>query len=154
MVSLLTSLIGGVVSGEARLATRRAVRTAVFYLLAAVCVVMGVGFLIGAGYIEAARKFGARDAALGFGIGFLLLALLIYLIHLVAGRISARGARRRRTEEMKGVATAAAVALLPVLLRGKGALGLLAAPAALVAYAIYRENSRPRRDTQADEDDR
>lgn len=143
MASLLTSLVAGFVTGETRQAVRQTVRAIIFYSLAAVAVLIGIGFLLGAAYIEAAGHYGPRNAAIGFGIGFLVLALLIYVLHLVLRRMQARTAKRRRTDEMTAVATAAAVAIVPALLKGKGALGLLAVPAALVAYAIYRENTRP-----------
>jgi hypothetical protein len=46
---------------------------------------------------------------------------------------------------MAAMGISAALALLPVLARSKGGLGVLAAPAlAALAYAVYRENTKPR----------
>jgi hypothetical protein len=45
---------------------------------------------------------------------------------------------------MTALGVTAALAALPVLLRSKGGLGAILGPAAaLVAYAIYRENVKP-----------
>lgn len=154
MTKLLTSLIAGFVTGETRQAVRQGVRALIFYGIAAAAALVGVVFLLAALFIEVSREYGNRDTALMFGGAFLLLAVLIVVIHLILRRVRRRSARRRRNDEMTAVATAAALAAVPVLsslLKGKGALGLLAAPAALVAYAIYRENTRPRRDPPPDE---
>lgn len=145
MASLLTSLIAGFVTGEAKQAVRQTMRGIVFYTLAAIAAVIGLGFLLGAAFIVVAERYGSRDAALAFGGGFILLAVLIYLLHVLSRRTRVKTVKRRRNDEMTAVATAAAVAILPALLKGKGAYGLLAVPAALVAYAIYRENTHPPR---------
>lgn len=146
MTRLLTSLIAGFVTGETRQVMRQTVRAVIFYAVAGLLALVGVAFLLGALFIEVAREQGPRDTALMFGGAFLGLALLIVLVHLVLRRVRRQTAKRRRNDELTTVATAAALAVLPALLKGKGALGLLAAPAAIVAYKIYRENSRPRRE--------
>lgn len=154
MTNLLTSLIAGFVTGETRQAVRQGVRAVVFYGLAAAAALIGLAFLLAALFIEVSREYGVRDTALIFGGGFLLLAALILLIHWAMRGVRRRAARRRRNDELTAVATAAALAALPALtslLRRKGALGFFAAPAALVAYAIYRENTRPRADTPPDD---
>jgi len=52
---------------------------------------------------------------------------------------------RRRQADMTAVGITAALALLPALAKSKGGLGAIVAPAlAVVAYAIYRENAKPR----------
>lgn len=117
---------------------------AILYGLAAVFALCGVGFLIGAAYIWLAARYGPLATSLGFGIGFLVVAGLIIAIHKLTA--SARGKRRarRRQADMTAVGVTAALALLPALAKSKGGLAVIAAPAlAIVAYAIYRENTRP-----------
>ncbi len=145
----LAALIAAIVSGEASEAVARARRTAVIYALAGLLVLVGAGFLLGAGFLAAAREIGAIPAALWFGGGFVVLALLIVGIDRLATRTRARRAAERRREEARAVASAAAVALLPTLLasRARG-LALVLPAAAALAYGVWREN-RPR-----DTDDR
>ncbi|MGT2464710.1 phage holin family protein [Mesorhizobium sp.] len=140
----LVSLISALASGEAIAALQRARMAAILYGLAAVFALCGVGFLIGAAYIWLAARYGPLATSLGFGIGFLVLAGLIIVIHKLTA--SARGKRRaqRRQADMTAVGVTAALALLPALAKSKGGLAVIAAPAlAVVAYAIYRENTRP-----------
>ncbi|MDG4896731.1 phage holin family protein [Mesorhizobium sp. WSM4976] len=140
----LVSLISALASGEAIAALQRARMAAILYGLAAVFALCGVGFLIGAAYIWLAARYGPLATSLGFGIGFLVVAGLIIVIHKLTA--SARGKRRarRRQADMTAVGVTAALALLPALAKSKGGLAVIAAPAlAVVAYAIYRENTRP-----------
>ncbi|WP_192251847.1 phage holin family protein [Mesorhizobium silamurunense] len=137
----LASLISALASGEATAALQRARMTAILYGLAGIFVLCGVGFLVGAAYIWLAARYGPLATSLGFGVGFLVLAAIILVIHkLTAGRRARRRARRRKAD-MTAVGITAALALLPALAKSKGGLGALLAPAvALAAYAIYREN--------------
>ena len=82
---------------------------------------------------------------MGFSVGFIVLALLILLVHrLTAGSRASRAAERRKSD-LTAMGVAAALAALPGLMRSRAGLGTLLAPAlAVVAYAIYRENSRPK----------
>lgn len=148
---MLASLIAAFASGETVRSLRQVRRAAVAYLLAAIVALCGVGFLVGAGYIWASRRYGDLEAATGFGIGFLVLAGLVLLIHKLASRSRAKNAAKMRSSELTTIAAAATLAALPVLLRNRAGLGALLTPvAAIVAYAIYRENSRP--DTSDRED--
>lgn len=140
----LASLIAGLASGETMAALHRARLAALTYVVAGVAALCGVGFLVGAGYIAASRHFGPIEAALGFGVGFLVLSGLVLLVfRLSSGRRAVQQARRRKAD-MKAVGFTTALALLPTLLRGgKGGLGMLLTPAiAAAAYAIYRENTK------------
>jgi hypothetical protein len=137
----LISLISGLASGEAMAALQRARTTAILYGLAALFALCGVGFLIGAAYIWLAARYGPLATSFGFGIGFLVVAGLILVIHKLAVSMRSRRRARRRQADMAALGVTAALALLPALARSKGGLGVLAAPAlAAVAYAIYREN--------------
>lgn len=143
----LASLIGSIVSGEASDAIGRARRAAIVYALSGVLVLCGAGFLVAAGYMALARKIGALPAALWFGSGFILLALILIGVDRLAARTRARREARRRREETRAVVSAAAVALLPALLASSRARGLaLTLPAAAaLAYGVWREN-KPRGD--------
>jgi len=141
---LLGTLISAVVSGEAADAAGRAKRAAIVYLLAALLSLTGLGFLLAAAFMVTARAIGHIPAALTFGGGALLIAIVIVMVHRIqAQRERLRAAERRRTE-LKSLLSVSAVAMLPTLL-SRGGLRMLAVPAiAAAAYAIYRENARPR----------
>jgi predicted membrane channel-forming protein YqfA (hemolysin III family) len=139
---MLASLIAAFVSGEAMDMVRRAKWTAIAYLLAAILCLCGLGFLIAAAYIVAAGRFGSVEAAIGFGIAFLVLAACVLAIRAIVA--SARRRRTRRTADLATIAGAAAVSALPLLLRSKA--GIVGALVALAAYAIYRENRKDKSD--------
>ncbi len=148
----LASLISALASGEAIAAMRRARTAAVFYGLAAIAAVCGLGFLLGAAYIWAADRYGSMAACLGFAAGFLVIAGLILLIHQLTSGRRARRRVRRRNADLKALGITAALAVLPALLKGKGGKGLILGPMiALAAYAIYRENAKPDPDDPGDE---
>jgi len=150
---MLASLIASLASGETLQAIRRARRAAVAYLLAGVAGLCGVGFLVGALYIWLAERYGSLATAIGFGIGFIVLALLILLVHRLTARSRARRVTEKRKSDLTAMGIAAAIAALPTLARSRAGVGALLAPAlAVVAYAIYRENTkpRPRRDDPSD----
>ncbi|MFC3207332.1 hypothetical protein [Aquamicrobium soli] len=140
----LTSLIAGLASGETAAAIRRARVAAIVYLLAGTAALCGVGFLVGAAFIAASYRYGSMHAALGFGVGFLVLSGLVLLVYkLSAGSREAERSKRRKAD-MTAIVVTTALTLLPTLLRGKGGLGALLAPAlAAAAYAIYKENTKP-----------
>jgi hypothetical protein len=141
---MLASLIASFATGETTLALRRTRRAAAAYLAAAIAGLCGTGFLVGAAFIWAAEKYGHLEAALGFGLGFLVLAGLILLLHKLMAGSRAREDQRRRRADMAALGTTAAMAVLPTLLRSKGGIGALLGPVvALAAYAIYRENHKP-----------
>jgi MFS family permease len=141
---MLASLIASIASGEITDSVRRAKSAAIAYLLAAVAAICGVAFLIGAAFSAAAQAYGTVNAALGFGGGFLVVALLILLVHKISVRSQKRQAARRRSQDMRAMAQAAALVVVPAII-ARGGVGGLAAPLlALLGYAIYREN-RPRR---------
>ncbi|WP_224545615.1 phage holin family protein [Mesorhizobium sp. CA16] len=141
----LVSLISALASGEAMAALHRARTAAILYGLAAIFAVCGVGFLIGAAYIWLAVRYGPMATSLGFGIGFLVVAGLILVTHKLAAGMRSKRRARRRQADMTAAGVTAALALLPALAKSKGGLGAVVAPAlAVVAYAIYRENTKSR----------
>ncbi|HRP79367.1 MAG TPA: hypothetical protein PL183_09780 [Aquamicrobium sp.] len=141
----LVSVIAAIVSGEASDAVARARRAALLYVVAGLFLCIGIFFLLAAGFVVAARELGTVEAALWFGGGFILLALLVLAVKKIGARARARHEAKRRREEARTVASAAAVALLPTLLasRARG-LALIFPVAAALAYGVLRENA-PRR---------
>lgn len=137
---MLTSLIAGLVSGETIEAARRARRAAIVYVLAGIAALCGVGFLIGALYIWLADLYGRLATAIGFGIGFVVLAGLILLINRLTAAPRARRAVEKRKSDLTSAGVAATVALLPGILRSAGVGSVVAPALAVIAYAIYREN--------------
>ncbi|TRC88056.1 hypothetical protein FJV80_13060 [Mesorhizobium sp. WSM4310] len=143
-MGLLASLLSGFASGETVAAVRRVRTAAIVYALAALAALCGLGFLIGAAYIWAAARYGSFAAALDFGVGFLVIAGLVLLVHRLTSGARARREARQRSADMKAIGITAALAVLPTLLKGKGGLGVILGPVvALAAYAIYRENVKP-----------
>jgi hypothetical protein len=143
---MLASIIRSLASGEVSDIFGRLRRAAIVYALAALAVACGVGFLIAACFMLAARRFGPIEAATGFGIGFVVIAILLVVIHaVVQARGKARRKRKARKAELSGMLGAAALAALPSLLRSRlGILEVLAPFAAIAAYEVYKEN-RPRK---------
>jgi len=137
---MLASLIGAFISGEAMTVARRAKAAAIAYLLAAILVLIGLGFLIGAAYIAAARHFGSITAAIGFGLAFLLLGGIVLAVHAIVAS-ARRREKNRRGLDLATIAGAAAVSGLPLLFKRGGIAGVMAPLLALLAYAVYRENS-------------
>lgn len=150
-MGFIASLIAGFASGETVAALRRARGAAIAYALASLAALCGLGFLIGAGYIWAAARYGSLEAAIGFGVGFLVLSGLILLIFRLSAESRVVRRSRKRNADLTAVGVTAALAALPVLLRSKGGLGAVLGPAAaLVAYAIYRENTKHGDDGDSD----
>ena len=151
-MGVLASLISALASGEAIAALGRARTAAIVYVIATLAAFTGLGFLIGAAYIWAAGRYGPMAASLGFGVGFLVIAGLILVVYQLSAGLRARRRARRRSADMKALGITAALAALPVLLKGKGGLGAVLGPVlALAAYAIYRENVKPDNDTDPDD---
>lgn len=138
---MFATLIASVLSGEASEVVGRTRRAALAYLLAGLLAIVGIGFLVGAGYIALSREVGEIEAAVWIGGGAILLAIVIVGVHRIVAAIQARRAARRRKTEVRALASAAAMAAIPTLLasRGRGIL-LLAPAAAALAYAIWSEN--------------
>jgi hypothetical protein len=140
---MLGTLIATLLSGEAANSMRRARKALAAYLFAAVLAAVGLGFLIGAAYMAAARRLGPIEAALVFGGFFVFVAIVIVGVHSYVARRQARIAAERRASDLAAVAGLAAVSALPGILRGKAASGGVGvAAAAAVAYGVYREYLR------------
>lgn len=118
---------------------------------------LGVIFLILAGYIFAAQKLGPLAAALWFGGVLVGIAIVVYLVYRVTARLREKREARRRKAELSSMAIATALALLPALpalATRKGVIGALVTPlVAAVGYQIYKENSRGRSGGLADHEE-
>lgn len=148
---MLRSIIGALIAGEAKQLSRRAKSAVILHLLAAIALAVGAGFLIGAGYIFAAERYGSLNAAIGFGAGFVAIAVLLLIIN----AMQAKAWRRRRAEERGGelklLAATAAIAALPGLLKTRsGIVGLLAPIAGLVLLKVIEENQLDETDDAED----
>lgn len=138
---MLTSLIASIAASEAGHAVRRARGAVIAYAAAAIMATCGVGFLVGAAFVWAARRWGTIEAAIGFGVVLLLLSVIVLLVHRLMSDARVREDQRRRRADLAALGTSAALAALPTLLRSKGGIGAVLGPVvALAAYAIYREN--------------
>lgn len=154
---MLSSLVAAFLSGEATGAVRRARRAAIVYLFAGLMALVGAGFLVGAAYAAAATRFGTVEAAVGFGLVFILIGLLALGIHALSNRARKREAAGRRNADMATIASVAAVSLLPALARlpsllksKSGMAGIVGPALAVLAYGIYRENVKPKDDKPAE----
>lgn len=121
---------------------RRARRAAIAYIVAGILALCGLGFLIGAGFTFLAQHVGTIAAALWFAGGFFLVALIVLLTQKLGSRAHARETATRRSSDVRAVASAAAIAMVPTLLAGRGKSALLVVPTlAALGYAVWRENS-------------
>lgn len=140
----LASLVAGLASGETVAAIRRARTAAIVYLVAGAAACLGLGFLLAAAFIWAERRYGPIEAAIGFGVGFLAIGALVLLAYRLGAGSRARRQAKRRNADLTALGVAALAALLPTLARSRPGPGMIFGPlAAIVAYAIYRENARP-----------
>lgn len=136
---MLASLLASMAAGEMTGIARRLKVAAAAYGVAAVLALAGCGFLLLAGFVLAADRWGAVGAATGFGLAFLALAGAMLLGLNLRGR-----AHRRRVLDAGRLAGTAAVVLLPsVLARRGGPAALLLPLLAVAGYAIWRENAAP-----------
>lgn len=108
----------------------------------AVLGLLGLGFLIAAGYIALAQAMGSLYAALVMGGAFLVLALAVYLGAMIgAGRRKQEAMERRRSGETGAFLTTAALTALPVLAKSPTLLRLGLPAAAIAAYLLLRGGS-------------
>lgn len=146
---MLPSFIISIITGEAADAAHRARTSAIEYLVAAIFAICGLSFLVLAGYILAARHYGELASAVGFGAGFLAIAVGVLVYHRLKAKARSRRAKARLNQEAKTVAGAAAIAAIPAIIGKRGGvLGLVLPALAAAGYAIYRENMRKGPDGQ------
>ncbi len=122
MAGGLGDLIAAIIQDQATREAKRLRKAATSYLWVGLTAAVGIGYLVGAAYIVAERRFGDWQAAIGFGVGFLVIAGISYLGHRMAARRRARLAAERRRAEARSIAGATALAFLPSLLSRRGGL--------------------------------
>lgn len=103
---------------------------------------LGIGFLIAAGYIALAQQVGGLYAALILAGVFIVLALAIYLGNRIGeSRHKRQAASKRRSSETSAFVTTAALTALPVLLKSPVVRTLGIPAAALAAFLLVRGGS-------------
>ncbi len=138
---MLKSLIGSLIAGEMKELTGRAKGALLLYALACVSAVVGVGFLVGAGFVIASSRYGTLNAAIGFGVGFLVMAMLFLAVNSMQAKAWRRRREAQRGDEIKALAATALIAALPGLLKTRsGIAGVLMPIVGLIALKIYDEN--------------
>lgn len=138
---MLKSLVSVLVSGEVKELTSRISSAAILYVLAGLFAIVGIGFLVGAGFVLAAERYGTIEAALGFGLGFLAVAVVLLIINSALAKAWKRRRREERAGELKALAIAALLGTVPGLLKTRGGLaGILVPIIGLVALKIVEEN--------------
>ncbi len=141
---MLGTLIASIASGELAASLERAKGAAVAYLMAALASFFGLVFLLVAAFIFAADRYGALTAAIGFGVGFFVVALLVIIVHRMQTRRVVRRARRRHGSEARALAATAAIAFAPAII-ARARLPFVLPVLGAIGYAIYAENTRKRR---------
>ncbi|MEZ5812260.1 MAG: hypothetical protein R3D45_12680 [Rhizobiaceae bacterium] len=138
---MLKSLVSSLVSGEVKELTSRVSSAAILYVLAGLCAVVGVAFLVGAGFVLVAERYGTIEATLGFGLGFLVVAVLLLVVNSMQAKAWKRRREEARAGEVKALAIAALLGAVPGLLKTRGGLaGILVPIIGLVALKIVDEN--------------
>lgn len=101
---------------------------------------VGVGFLVVAGFLALAELYGTIYAALICAALFLVLALAVYLGSRIAeGRHRREVATKRRSTETSAFVTTAALTALPAVLRSPLGRAIALPAAALAAYLLVRK---------------
>ncbi|MBA8900004.1 hypothetical protein [Phyllobacterium sp. P30BS-XVII] len=132
MLKLLAPLLSSAVSGELGSAVNRAKRRAIFLALIGILSVVGAIFLLVAGYIALAERFGELHAALILAGGAFVLALLAYIVMKISEMIARKRQRERSKVDKSTLLTIAALAAAPTVLKSRGLL-MLAVP--VIAFA-------------------
>jgi threonine/homoserine/homoserine lactone efflux protein len=133
---------------EVEAITERLRNTIIINVVMIALAVVGVSFLVVAGFLALAQLYGAIYAALILAGGFLLLALAVYLgTRIGEGRRRREAAERRRSTETGAFVTTAALTALPALLKSPLGRAIGIPAAALAAYLLLaRKGDAPRDD--------
>jgi hypothetical protein len=103
---------------------------------------VGVSFLVAAGFFALADLYGVIYAALIFAAAFLLLALAVFLgTRIGESRRRRELADKRRSSETGAFVTTAALTALPMLLKSPALRTLSLPAAAIAAYLLIRGGS-------------
>lgn len=148
---MLARLFALLATGEAGLIKQRVKTAAIAYTLALTMAVLALVFLLVAGYLAAAVRWGAINAALWIGIGFAVLTGLVLIVYKIVSAAQRRAQRRKRAADASMMAGASAMAMLPAIIGKKGGTtAILIGLAGLAGYAAYRQFDRPGDDRDED----
>lgn len=135
----LASLLGI----EVEAMTDRLKRTIIVNAVMAVFGLIGVSFLLLAGYLATSEVVGPVYAALIFGGVFVVLALAVYLgSRLGETRRKREIVEKRRSSETGALLTTAAITALPMLLKSPAVRTLGLPAAALAAFLVLRSKDK------------
>lgn len=108
---------------------------------------VGVSFLMAAGFFALAELYGAIIAALIFAALFLVLALAVYLgARIAEGRHRREVATKRRSTETSAFVTTAALTALPAILGSPMGRAIALPAAALAAFLLVRNSGETKDD--------
>jgi len=143
MLGLLMPL-AGLLGLEVEGLSQRVKGLAIVYALILVCVVIGLGFLIAAGYIALSDLVRPLTATLILAGSFLAIALIVYIgLAISESNRRKRLAERRRSSDAGAFLTTAALTALPLLTRSPMLVKLGIPAAALAALVLLRDKDTP-----------
>lgn len=143
MLGLLMPL-AGLLGLEVEGIGQRVKGLAIVYALISVCAVIGLAFLLAAGYIALSNAVGHLTATLVLAGSFLAVALAVYIgLAISESRRRKRLAERRHSSDAGAFLTTAALTALPLLTRSPMLLRLGIPAAALTVLALLREKDTP-----------
>lgn len=124
---------------EVEAITERLRNTIIVNAVMIVLGLVGVGFLVAAGFFALAEVFGAVYAALILAAAFLVLALAVFAgARIGEGRRRRAIASKRRSSETSAFVTTAALTALPALLKSPTGRALGVPAVALAAFLLMR----------------
>ena len=134
--------LAGLLGLEVENLTDRIKNAVILNSIIAAFALVGIGFLLAAGYMALALEVGGIYAALIFAAVFLVLSLAVYAgMRIGQGRRERELAVRRRSSETGAFVTTAAITALPILLRSPWVRTLGLPAAALAAFLLVRNGS-------------
>ena len=127
---------------EVQAVTERIRNTLIINVVMIALAVVGVSFLVAAGFFALADLYGPIYAALIFAGIFLVLALAVYIgTRIGDGRRRREIAEKRRSTETSAFATTAALTALPTILKSPLGRTIALPAAAIAAYLLIRRGS-------------
>lgn len=133
--------LAGLLGIEVEALTERVKRSIILYAMMAAFGVIGVSFLLAAGFFALTQEMGPIYAALVFGGVFILLAGIVLLsMRMGEARRKKIATEKRRNKDTTALVTTAALTALPVLLKSP-AIRTLGLPAAAIAAYLLMRNS-------------
>ena len=137
---MLGRLITALAAGEVSEVKQRLQLSIVSYLIMGFMIVMALMFFILAAYIAAAFRWGVLEAAIGFALGFTLLAIIVLVVYKIVTAARKREQRKRMAQDATMLASASAVTALPAVLGKMGGINpILIGLAGLGGYALFRQ---------------